>query len=194
LTACSIFALAFGVSSRGLVAEPDVEGRESPLPDDVVVDCPGVDVAGPVAVPAPVVLVPVAPVVGVLVWGVVVLGTVVDWVGATAPAELVIVWMLVTVLVELPASETSAAAITPSERAMTIAITAIGFFQFGDAARRVRAAAPQRTHHSCSGCSGAPQSGHASPGAGVGDAGGDGAAVPGGGGAATLMSPVRVAG
>jgi hypothetical protein len=33
----------------------------------------------------------------------------------------------------------------------------------GAAARRVRAAAPQRRHHSCSAWSGAPQSGQVSP-------------------------------
>ena len=49
---------------------------------------------------------------------------------------------------------TSAAASTAERRAATT-ITAsamIGAFQLGVAARRVRAAAPQRRHHSCSGC------------------------------------------
>ena len=50
-----------------------------------------------------------------------------------------------------PASLMPAAAITPSERAAIRASAAVGPFQFGEAARRVRAAAPQRRHHSCVG-------------------------------------------
>jgi hypothetical protein len=57
-----------------------------------------------------------------------------------------------TVFVELepPARSISAAASTPSETATTATIAAIGILQFGVAARRVRAAAPQRRHHPCS--------------------------------------------
>jgi hypothetical protein len=98
---------------------------------------------------------------GVVTVGVV--GTIAEGVAAAA---------VVTVLVvggapgpESPASFTSAAASTPSESTATAIAPSRGAFQFGDAARRVRAAAPQRRHHSCSGCSGAPHRGHVSPGA-----------------------------
>src|SRR5437016_4767688 len=64
---------------------------------------------------------------------------------------------------EFPASLTRAAASTPSDSVATTAIAMIGALQFGDVARRVRAAAPQRRHHSCSGRSGAPHSGQESP-------------------------------
>lgn len=63
---------------------------------------------------------------------------------------------------ESPASFTSDAAIAPRHSAATTAIAAIGQRQFGEAASRVRAAAPQCRHHSCEEASGAPQSGHAS--------------------------------
>jgi hypothetical protein len=69
-------------------------------------------------------------------------------------------WILVEP--EFPASLTKAAASTASESAHTTATEMIGAFQFGDAARRVRAAAPQRRHQSWSVCSGAPHSGHES--------------------------------
>ena len=62
---------------------------------------------------------------------------------------------------ELPASLTSAAASTPS--ASTITTERDGdeaFSSWALPARRARAAAPQRRHHSCAGCSGAPHSGH----------------------------------
>jgi hypothetical protein len=49
---------------------------------------------------------------------------------------------------ESPASFTSAAARMPSARAATTANATIGAFHPGAAARRVRAAAPQRRHHS----------------------------------------------
>jgi len=78
---------------------------------------------------------------------------------------------VVTVIVEAagggpesPASLTSAAARTPSARATITAATISGAFQFGAAARRVLAAAPQRRHHSCSLRNGVPQSGQASAG------------------------------
>ena len=50
-----------------------------------------------------------------------------------------------------PASLTSATAITPIESAATTAMAKIGAFQFDELARRVRAAAPQCRHQSCSG-------------------------------------------
>ena len=80
-------------------------------------------------------------------------------------------WVVVTVFVVaggagpvLPASFTSAAASTPSERTTTATAPSSGARQLGDAASRVRAAAPQRRHHSCAGCSGALQSGQISAG------------------------------
>jgi hypothetical protein len=127
----------------------------------------------------------------VLVCGVVALGAVLVWLGAIPTTVLVTVLALGTLLVEFPARAMSAAAITPSDRATTTASTAIGFFQSGEAARRVRAAAPQRTHHSCSGCSGAPHSGQASPGEDGGGKDGGAGDAPAGGGVATLMSPIR---
>jgi hypothetical protein len=157
------------------------------VPVDVVDGDVGVVAVPDVLAPdvrAPAVLAPDAPVAGTLVAGAAVLV-----VGAAAAA-------VVTVLVvaggdESPAASlTSAAASTPSDSATSTASVVVRPFQLGDAARRVRAAAPQCRHHSCSGCSGAPQRGHASPG-GVGG-GGAGAAVgawpPAGGGAATLTS------
>ncbi len=63
---------------------------------------------------------------------------------------------------EPPASFTRAAARIPSESTDTVASTATGVFQLGAVARRVRAAAPQRRHHSCSGWSDAPHSGQVS--------------------------------
>src|SRR5437763_9772829 len=62
-----------------------------------------------------------------------------------------------------PASLTRSAASTPSDSAATVAISATGTLQLGDAASRVRAAAPQRRHQSCSGSSGVPHSGQESP-------------------------------
>jgi hypothetical protein len=121
-----------------------------------------------------------AVVVGVLVAGGVALGV---WVAAAG---------LVTVVVgaaalepEPPASFTSAAARTPSDNTATTSATSSGARQLGEAARRVRAAAPQRRHQSCSGCSGAPQSGQASPATA---GGGEGAVTAGCGGAAVLLT------
>jgi hypothetical protein len=70
----------------------------------------------------------------------------------------------VTLVVEekSPASFTKEAASTASASAATTATAMIGAFQFEDAARRVRAAAPQRRHQSWSGCSGEPQRGQMS--------------------------------
>ena len=133
--------------------------------------------APPVAPAAPVVLAP--SVVGVLVAGTLVVGVLVAGADVlVAPAALLGATVLVagalaagvvTVVVvaeeelEPPASLTSAAASTPSAMAATTAIVAIGARQLGVAASRVRAAAPQCRHQSCSGLSGVPQSGHASP-------------------------------
>jgi hypothetical protein len=127
---------------------------------------PGDVTAGDVAVPGDVtagdVGVPVWPGVGVAPVAVAP-GAAVVVVGATAAGAVV------TVVVagdagepESPASLTRAAAITPSDSAATTASAMIGAFQLGDVARRVRAAAPQRRHHSWSEASGAPHSGQAS--------------------------------
>jgi hypothetical protein len=51
---------------------------------------------------------------------------------------------------EPPASLTSAAASTPSESTATTATVVTGSLQFGAEASRVRAAAPQPRHQSCS--------------------------------------------
>src|SRR5262249_58567701 len=88
-----------------------------------------------------------------------------------------------------PASATSAATSAPSASAPTIATTVNGAFQFGAAARRVRAAAPQRRHHSCSGASGAPHSGQPSVTGRAADAAG-----AGGGGAPTALTGSAQAG
>ncbi len=52
---------------------------------------------------------------------------------------------------KFPASAIREAASTPSDSVATTATAMIGAFQLEDVARRVRAAAPQRRHHSCSG-------------------------------------------
>src|SRR5271165_290203 len=74
------------------------------------------------------------------------------------------VTVLVTVAagLESPARVTTAAAMTPSDRATRIASTVIAALRFGEAASRVRAAAPQRMHHSWPGSRYAPHSGQAS--------------------------------
>src|SRR4029077_17386569 len=59
-----------------------------------------------------------------------------------------------------PASFTSAAARTPSASTTTVTSSNASPLQRGAAARRVRAAAPQRRHQSCAGLSELPQSGH----------------------------------
>jgi hypothetical protein len=64
--------------------------------------------------------------------------------------------------VEFEASLTSEAARTPSASVATIARAAIGAFRLGGGPRRVRAAAPQLRHHSCSSASNAPHSGQLS--------------------------------
>lgn len=85
-----------------------------------------------------------------------------------------------------PASDTSAAVSAPSESTTTVASAITGGRHRGVAARRVRAAAPQRRHQSCSAPSGAPHSGQRSSAGSCG-------AVPGGGGVATLTRTRRPA-
>src|SRR5664280_1165459 len=138
---------------------------------------------GPAVPPAPVVV--VAPGVfvvppGVLVVGVLAPGTaapgvvaagvvaapgagVVGAAGVLAAGVVMVVVAGAEEELESPASLTSAAARTASASAAMTATVAIGPFQLGVAARRVRAAAPQLRHQSCSGLSGVLQSGHASP-------------------------------
>jgi hypothetical protein len=118
-------------------------------------------VAGPVGVVAPGTV--AAGVVGVLAPGTtaVVVG-VAGVTGVLAAGAATVVVVVAALDPEPPASLTSAAASTPSASTAMIAIAAIGPFQLGVAASRVRAAAPQRRHQSWSGFSGAPQSGHAS--------------------------------
>gem|GEM_PF-2337828 len=83
--------------------------------------------------------------------------------GVIAAGAVVTVLVIAGTGAEPPARSISAAASTPSASASTAANTPIGPFQLGDAARRVRAAAPQFRHQACSGCNGAPQRGQASP-------------------------------
>ncbi len=85
-----------------------------------------------------------------------------------------------------PASDTSAAVSAPSESTITVVSAITGGRHRGVAARRVRAAAPHRRHHSCSFPNGPPHSGQRSS---TGSCGG----VAGGGGVATL-TPTRPAG
>lgn len=127
---------------------------------------------------------------GAVAVGVEVLGTVavvVVWTAAPAGNAFVTVVVLAGAAEpEPPASFTNAAASTPNDSTAATAATSRGALQLGDAARRVRAAAPQRRHHSCSACSGAPHNGHASVGSAREGAGGgaDGASA-----VATLTSP-----
>ncbi len=161
---------------RGRVSAGDVE-----VPVDPVL----------VAPPGVVVRVTVAP--GVLVGDVLAPGArvpcaLVVVAGAIAAGVVTVVVLAGAVELESPASLTIAAASTPSDSAITVASVAIRPFQLGDAARRVRAAPPQRRHHSCSGCSGAPHSGQASPTAAGGTGAGVGTPTPAGDGVATLTS------
>ena len=95
---------------------------------------------------------------------------------------------------EFPASLTRAAASTASANAATTATATIGAFQFEEDATRVRAAAPQRRHHSWSGWSGAPHIGQESSA----DAGTVGATAPegplSGSGAEAPLTPPAVSG
>ncbi len=138
-----------------------------------VVGVPVVGVAPLAVVGVPVVGVAPLAVVGVPVVGVAPLVAVgVPVVGAAPLAEVGLpaveartVLVTATVLaglLESPASETSAAASAPSESTITTPRAITGPCQRGVAARRVRAAAPHRRHHSCSAPIGAPQSGQAS--------------------------------
>jgi len=128
---------------------------------------PAVVVVGTITPPLGVVA---GPLVGVLTPGTLVAGAVgvLATVGVAADAGVLaagaatVVVVVATLDPEPPASLTSAAASTPSASTATTAIAAIGPFQLGVAASRVRAAAPQRRHQSWSGFSGAPHSGHAS--------------------------------
>jgi hypothetical protein len=121
-------------------------------PGELPVGAVGVPVRPGVAVLAPGVAAPGA--VGVLAPGVVVLGALVPGVavvGVTAAGLVTVLVAGVVVVSKLPASFSRAAVSTPSDSAATTAIAIIGAFQLEDVARRVRAAAPQRRHHSCSG-------------------------------------------
>lgn len=135
--------------------------------------------------------VPVAAFVAVLVptvVPVVVVGVIVEpavVVAGAAAAAVVTVVVVAGADPEPPARSTSAAAIAPRASATTTASAASGGFQFGEGARRVRAAEPQRRHQLCSRCSGAPQTGHGSP-VGV----GAGASASCGGEAVALTSRV----
>ena len=75
-------------------------------------------------------------------------GVVVAVPGEVTAAGLVTVVVTLVVEEEPPASLTRATASTPSDSVATTASAMIGAFQFEEAARRVRAAAPQRRHHS----------------------------------------------
>jgi len=173
-------AVAFGAVFAGVVVGVERPGAVVALVGVDRPEAPVLDFApgAAVVVERPVLGVLVPGTAGVVV-GTVAVGTVA--VGVLAGLVTVIVVGVVVECSEPPASFTSAAASTPSASATTTASAITGVFQAGDAARRVRAAAPQRRHHSCSGASGAPHSGHASSAGGV-------AAVGTGaeGGAATL--------
>jgi hypothetical protein len=122
-----------------------------------------------VAAPLAVVGVPAAGAAPLGVAGVPVVGAMIVLVTATVLAGLL----------ESPASETSAAASAPSESTITTPRAITGPCQRGVAARRVRAAAPQRRHHSCSAPIGAPHSGQPSAiGLAGADSGGGAVATP----------------
>src|ERR1019366_2322993 len=126
----------------------------------VVVDAPGAPT--PPAAPVPVLVPGVGGAPGVLGQGSGGGGVVAG--GATVAAAVVMVFVLTGGAGPVsPASLTRAAARTPSESTTTTTAATSGAFQLGDAARRVRAAAPQLRHHSCSGWSGLPHNGQASP-------------------------------
>jgi hypothetical protein len=144
-----------------------------------------------------VVLDPAVPVVDVLVVEVPAPGTVLPCVamvgvvrvlGAIAAAGVVTVVVVAGECAEPPARSTRAAASTPRASASTAASAPVGPFQLGDADRRVRAAAPHVKHQACSGCSGAPHRGQASP-TGVGEGVSEGVPPRGGWEVAALTSP-----
>jgi hypothetical protein len=158
--------------------------------------------ACPVGVRVPAGTVAAAPAPGIVVAGALVAGVLAAPRGAAGAATvLVATGVLVAEAPELPASDTSAALSAPRESTITALSAITGARQLGIAARRVRAAAPHRRHHSCSASSGAPHSGHPStPGGrgvvgpeGVGwagaSSGGAGPKPPPCGGAATLTWP-----
>src|SRR6202035_962156 len=174
------FGLGVLTPPRDLVVRPGIW----------VVEAPGARVPG---VLAPGALLPGTPLPGSAVPGVVAVG-----VGVGVGVGVVEAGAVVTVVVVAgggppdPASDMSAAASTPSDSATTTASATIGPLQPGAAARRVRAAAPQRRHHSCSACRGPPHSGQASPvggGAGVDAGAGRPPAAEGAGGVATVTFP-----
>jgi hypothetical protein len=138
----------------------------------VVPVAPGVVVAGvevvfaavPVLVPGVVVGLVVPGVVGVVLVGAVAVVGVVGTVAiGAATAGVVTVVVVAGTGDEPPARLTRAAASTPRASTATTTNAPIGRFQLGAGAKRVRAAAPQLKHHDCSGCSGAPHTGQASP-------------------------------
>jgi hypothetical protein len=153
-------ALVLGVVRRGAVAAP-VSPVRGLVVFSVGVVAPGVAVAPEVVVPGTVVPGMVVPgmvvarvvVPGTVAPGVVAPGVVVADVGRVASGAVITVLVMASVVEpeESPASLTRAAASTPRDSAVTTASVRTGAFQVGDAARRVRAAAPQRRHHSCSG-------------------------------------------
>lgn len=114
-------------------------------------------------------------------------GAVVAGAGAVVAGAVVAAAGVVTVTgvigSEPAASLTREAAMTAIESTATTAIATIGAFHPLAAASRVRAAAPHRRHHSCSGPSGALHSGQVSP-AGSGAITPEGLGVPLAGGEA----------
>jgi hypothetical protein len=139
-------------------AEPAVVGV--PVPAGVVV-APAPGVAFGVLVPvvaAPGAVVPAVGAVATVVVGAVVAGApATEFAPApVAPAAAGVVTLgiagptapLAVELAELPARETSATLNAPSESTITALNTITGVRQLGIAARRVRAAAPHRRHHS----------------------------------------------
>jgi hypothetical protein len=136
-----LVVLSVGVVAPGAVVLPGVVAPGTVAPGVA----PGVVVPGTV-VPGVVPPGTVAP-------GVVAPGVVVVDVGKVAAGAVITVLVTASVVEpeEPPASLTRAAASTPRDSAVTTASVMTGAFQVGDAARRVRAAAPQRRHHSCSG-------------------------------------------
>lgn len=153
-------ALPAVVGATGAVAPAPRLFVAAPGPVDVPL--PGVALPGVVAGAEVVVLGVVTLAVGAVTAGAA--GVVTAGVVAAGPAIVVVTGAGAEL--ESPASLTSAAASTPSASTATTEMTAIGAFQLGVAASRVRAAAPQRRHQSCSGLSGVPHSGQASvPGA-----------------------------
>jgi hypothetical protein len=157
-----VVPVAAGVVTVGV----DVVFAAVPVPVPVPVPEP-VPVPVPEPVPVPgVVVAPVVPVVvlgTVLVGAVAVVGVVGTVVIGAAAAGVVTVVVVAGTGDEPPARLTRAAASTPRASTATTASAPIGRFQLGAGARRVRAAAPQLKHHDCSGCSGAPHTGQASP-------------------------------